>query len=327
MEITRAEKLRLGVFVLVALVLALGLIGFLIGKKLWETQVEYYTVFEESVDGLNAGATVKVNGVNVGQVTRLKVNPENLAEVLVYFQVPEGTPIKPGMRANLIGGMSITGLKSIQLAGGSKEAANLEPGSEIPAGTSQMKQLTGQAESIALKFETVLNNLASLTGDQNQASIQDLLASLSRTSMNIDTLTNQTRGVMAAVPKDFRKGLNSLEAAANELKLLSEDLRKAQAGKEVKKALQSFSRAAKNLDTKVQTMPLRESTEAIMSAARSLESTSKRADLTLYKIQENLNASMRNMRETMENMNEFSRQIKENPSLLLRAEDKKGRER
>jgi hypothetical protein len=48
-------------------------------------------------------------------------------------------------------------------------------------------------------------------------------------------------------------------------------------------------------------------------------------DITVLRVQEDLSQSMINMRETMKNMNTFSRQIKDNPSVLLRGEDKQER--
>jgi len=51
----------------------------------------------------------------------------------------------------------------------------------------------------------------------------------------------------------------------------------------------------------------------------------QKLDITVLRIQEDLSQSMNNLKETMKNMNAFSRQIRENPSVLLRSEEKQER--
>jgi phospholipid/cholesterol/gamma-HCH transport system substrate-binding protein len=327
LDISRSEKVRLGAFLVISVVMLFSTLAYLIGKKMWEEKIEYYTILAESVDGLNPGAPVKLNGVAVGTVTSLLVNPENIGEVLVYFSVQKGTPVKPGMVANLVGGLSITGLKSIELTGGDNLKPNLVANSQIPAGQSQMKQLTGQAESIALKFEAVLNNINTLTSDNNQVLIQDILVNLNRVSVNLDTVVQESRGVFSTLPADIKKITRSFEQTSEEIRLVTNDLRKAGIGDKIGKSLEQTQKVITQLDRTLASLPLQETTEAFMNAAKSMESTSKRADLTIYRMQDDLNSSIKNLRETMANMNDFSRQIRENPSILLRGEEKEQRKR
>lgn len=323
MDISRGESFRLGVFLTLATAILVGLLLFLVGKQLWEKQDRYYTVFEESVDGLAPGVAVKLNGVSVGQVTDILVDSENISKIIVWFEVKRKTPIRDGMQANLVGGISITGLKRIELTGGDNEGKRLKPGNEIPSGISQMKQLTGQAEAIALKFETVLNNLNDMTNDRNQLALSNILQNVDKFLVNSDSLVVE----MKALPKEIKATLNSIERT-------SEDVRKADIGKQIDetlaiadKALKDMQAAINQINNKVASTPIRQTTESFMSAAKSIESTSKRADIAIYKVQDNLTASMKSLRMTMENLNDFSSQIKDNPSLLLRGENKKGRER
>jgi len=60
-------------------------------------------------------------------------------------------------------------------------------------------------------------------------------------------------------------------------------------------------------------------------AAEGITGVAQKLDVTVMRVQEDLSQSMSNMKETMKNMNTFSRQIKENPSVLLRGEDKQER--
>ena len=83
-----------------------------------------------SVSGLNTGATVKYQGVNIGKVQNIKVNPEDLSSILVFVLIEKGFPVKKDMSATLAY-TGITGLKFIELSGGETKSENLEPRGEI----------------------------------------------------------------------------------------------------------------------------------------------------------------------------------------------------
>lgn len=327
METTRAERIRLGVFVTIALTVLLGSLVFIAGQKLLHKRVTYYTYFSESVDGLNPGAKVKLNGVVVGQVTRLAVDTANLERIRVRMELEPETPVKEGMRANLVGGLSITGLKTVELSGGDVREPNIPPGGIILAGASQLKQLTGQAESIAEKFEMGLNNLISITGDHNQAYVAALLRDLSRLVSVTDTIITRSRPQWEALPQQTYSALQNVSLAAENAQRLVADLQKAELGKSINNTLESYQKTSELVRNRLDGLPLEATIGDLQKAIGSVETAAKRADLTIFRMQDDMNSAMRALRETMQNMNDFSRQIRENPSLLLRAEEKQGRVR
>jgi len=216
MEATKSELFRLGVFVIVCVTLIIGILGFYLGKHLTNEKVVYFTRFSESVDGLVAGANVKWNGVIVGKVISLEIDDANLQEVVVQFEVKKGTPIKASVIANLIGGFSITGFKTIELTGGTSNEPILLENHEVKAGTSQMKQMSGQAEALVLKLEVLLNNTLELSGVENQKNTR---ASLE----NVNVITQQIKNAQIGnTMGGLRKTLDGIDImVANTNKLLS----------------------------------------------------------------------------------------------------------
>lgn len=85
----KANPTAVGGFVLVALILAVGLLIFGGGGLFKERSETFVMFFQGSVNGLKVGAPVTLQGVEVGQVTevslRLGENPE-LVNVPVYVQ-------------------------------------------------------------------------------------------------------------------------------------------------------------------------------------------------------------------------------------------------
>lgn len=259
MEISKAEKIRLGLFFAVTTALLVGVLVFYFGKRLSNEMIPYYTRFAESVDGLSVGAKVKWNGVTVGRVTRLTIDEQNLQEVIVDFEVNSETPIRGSMLANLVGGISITGIKSIELTGGNPADPKLKPHRELKASPSQMKVLNGHADVLMVRFGELLENLLMITNAENRRDLSYTLAN-----------------------------------AAD----LSQQLKKAD--------FPGMSHAMTN-------------------AAVTFEATASRANKLMTRTQEDVAITLRHIKEISENLDDFSRQIKADPSLLIRGEQKIGR--
>jgi len=318
METTKAERIRLGIFVLCVSILIFGTAAFLIGKKITEKYIPFKTRFMESVDGLNAGAKVKLNGIVVGQVTGLEVDSEDLTAVIVNFEVSAGTPVKTTMTANLIGGISLTGLKSIELSGGAPDDPNAKRGDFIQSSVSGLKQITGQAENIAEKIEAILNNLLSITDDYNQKRIASIATNLDNITSKIDTVFIKNSKDINEIPKYAKLLLENSNAAAVELKAIES---------KIATVVTRLDSLALHTDKKIQGLKIEAVIKSANDAVKSIDLLAKRSDQLIYRNQEDLSVTVRNLREAVENLNDVSRQVRENPSLLIRGEEKSQRVR
>ena len=115
-----------GAFVVLLGVTILGAILWL-GKTDYRGIYDrYYVYTRESVAGLSVDSTVKYRGVDVGRVKEVILNPENTEEVRVTLDIVGGTPIKIDTKAVLVT-QGLTGLVTLNLTGGSREAPPLTP--------------------------------------------------------------------------------------------------------------------------------------------------------------------------------------------------------
>jgi len=146
--ITAAQKVRLGVFVTLTTLIFVGTLAVLTGLRLSEQRDTYFIRYRMSLSGLEPSAQVKLNGVRVGRVDGIRIDRDDPNVVIVDVSLDRGTPVKKDAKA-VVTLAGITGLKYIELTGGSREAAFIEPGGEIPAGESVLDRLTGRAEDIA----------------------------------------------------------------------------------------------------------------------------------------------------------------------------------
>ncbi len=292
MDVSKAEKTRLGIFLIGTFALLAVVLFIMVGKKLLAKKVPYYTKLSESVSGLELGTPVKQNGVEVGNIESIGTDSADITKSVVYFKVAKGTPMKSDMLASM-GSYGITGLKYLEITGGSYASTDVPPGGEVKSELSTLGKLTLRADSIAYKIDRLLGTAISLTESQNRQQLEKLVSSSASLSASMDTL--------------------------------AKDISRVKPGKRLDNILTSMEGATSTLKTKIQKMEVEQTVHEYRKAAEGLTGVTQKVDLTVLRVQEDLAQSMSNLKETMKNMNAFSRQIKENPSILLRGEEKQER--
>ncbi|HMS83905.1 MAG TPA: MlaD family protein [Nitrospira sp.] len=118
-------------YVLVGSFVALLGVAILAGI-LWLGKSDYRGLYDryeahmaESVAGLSVDSSVKYRGVDVGRVRAIALHPDNPEEVLLTLDVVRGTPVKTDTIA-VLETQGLTGLATINLTGGSREAPSLQ---------------------------------------------------------------------------------------------------------------------------------------------------------------------------------------------------------
>jgi ABC-type transporter Mla subunit MlaD len=305
---------RLGIFLVVAATLLVITLGFVAGSKLLERRDHYTIRYRDvSVGGLEPGADVKYSGIRVGRVDDIHIDPLDVATVIVTISVREGTPIKEDSEAAIMT-MGITGMKTIEIRGGTQASALLPPGSEILGGVSAFDAISGRAEVITEKLETVLNNLIELTGGENRNHFVDLLANGARLANSLDSLLVRNES-------SLDRSMGSLAELTDELTETTRTVRSAVTAVDSLLSSPAFNQTFANLEqvsSELSEADLQALVTDLAAAARQANQTFTRVDLTLLKSRQDILQSLESLREGMEYFNEFARLIAENPSLILR---------
>jgi ABC-type transporter Mla subunit MlaD len=75
------NRFKIGLFMLVGTGLLVGCL-FLFGvREVFQPKFQFYTYFDESVQGLEEGSPVKFRGVQIGKIDRISITPESLIRV------------------------------------------------------------------------------------------------------------------------------------------------------------------------------------------------------------------------------------------------------
>ena len=302
MSITKSQRARLGIFMIIGCVLLVFFIALPIGFKISDRTKLYHSYFEgESISGLDAGAIVKYHGVNIGKVEKISYDREDLTKIKVDLRIDGDFPMKEDMYTQT-GLLGITGLLYVEIMGGSNEAKELEAGSEITSKPSLMSAITGKAEVIISKVELLLNHLNVLTNPDSLASIKKILD-------NVEGITAVAKNFMDEFSPDVKSIAVSTKRTMSKVDTIASNVQSITGKIDRDVDLGQFARIMDQID----------------STAKAMKNLSENLDMTIKQSREDITVSMENLRETLENANELSKILMENPSLILRGESQKER--
>ena len=235
---TKINFFKIGLFV-IAFVIALLILVFWLGKYGFEKKKfdEYSIYFKESVAGLNIGSSIKYKGFDVGSVSEIKLNPFNSEEIQVNISIKKGTPIKEDNYASL-GNLGITGLKYIELKGGSNNSKLLEVNENglriIHSETSTLTNLVDSTTDITNELTIVLSQIKKLLNDENIKNISTTIVKTQNSMANIEQfslyLVNNEKKLdellanISLLTKNGNKSFESIDKSANTFKALSTEL-------------------------------------------------------------------------------------------------------
>lgn len=319
MAASRAQKVRLGVFVSVGLLALVGGIVALAGARLGEARDTYTIRYDEdgvSLSGLEVGSPVKYSGIRVGRVERIGIAEDDLSVVEVEVSLQEGTPVAKDTVANL-GSMGITGLKYIELSRGNRSAGLREPGGQIPPGSSGLDELTNRAGEIAEKVSVTLDRVNAFVAPDMRDRVASVLDRTDKLLATLEATVDENRVTLKKLGERTEALVGELESIAR-----TTDGLLSRAAPGIDRSLSAVTRLLSRLES------TRENLDAALSSADALMMSVNDAvlaampfidnsSLLVRQSRENLVEALGYLRETAENLSDFSRRVREDPSLLL----------
>jgi phospholipid/cholesterol/gamma-HCH transport system substrate-binding protein len=240
---TKVNFTSIGIFVLLlffsllAFVFWLGKYGF--EKKQFDTYTIYFT---ESISGLNVESPIKYQGLEVGRVKHIGINQYNSEEIEVQVQINKGTPIKQDHVA-LLSTLGITGLKYIELKGGSSQSHLLSANSKgekvIPSRPSIIESLETSTATIIKELKHLLVQSKKLFNDKNIDSLSTLFEKSASSFENIDYITHALLNQEKQFNTLLNHTINLTQKGSSTFDMLSSS------AKSVKDSAQSFQALSK----------------------------------------------------------------------------------
>ena len=218
---TRASYVLIGAFTLAIFVGAFAFVLW-IGKMSLEREWTYYDiVFKEPVTGLTVGGAVQYNGIQVGEVRKLSLAPNDPRQAIAHVRLAADTPVKTDTHASLTL-LGLTGVLVIQLSGGTPAASLLapQPGettARIVADESAMTTLLASGQDVATSANELLQRASRLLSDENMRHVSSALDHLDAVA---GTLADQREELhtlivdLSAASTQLRKTLDRVDTLA-----------------------------------------------------------------------------------------------------------------
>jgi phospholipid/cholesterol/gamma-HCH transport system substrate-binding protein len=188
---TRANYVLIGFFTLAAVLGAFGFVYWFNNVGSLGDRVGYRVVFETPVSGLRTGGSVLFNGIRIGEVTSLGLDPASPRRVVATISVDKRAAVRADTRVGL-DYQGLTGNAAIALRGGSETAP--------PPADGTLKADISSSADVTQAARDVLRKLENLISDNDQA----FRASLK----NIETFTQ----ALADNDQTFRSSLKNIES-------------------------------------------------------------------------------------------------------------------
>ena len=188
---TKANYFLIGLFTLGVIAGVFGFIYWFQNTGGTGERAYYQVVFDGSVSGLRTGGAVLFNGIRVGEVTGLKLDPDKPQQVVATVSVDKNVAIRPDVQIGLEF-QGLTGIASIALKGGSVDKPALVGSKDNPPALTAPPNATADITSAAR--ETLRKLDVFLVDNQEAfhnalANIDKFSASLARNSERLDKIT------------------------------------------------------------------------------------------------------------------------------------------
>jgi len=317
------EDIKVGVMIVVAGVLFLTALIFVGGYNVLRKKTATYTTHVKFAGGLQPGSFVRFGGLKVGAVRSADIDSQDSTRIRIQFDVEAATPVRANSRAR-ISSLGFLGENYLEVSPGTRDAALLPAGGEIPAqeivqladvftnannitvnANKLVNDLDDRLLAVTDNFNQLIGNLNAVVGPENREHLQASLA-------NIDGMLAETR------PR-LTRTLTHIDAASAKL------------GPTIDNANQTLSRVdtlATNLNSVVEDN--RQETRAVLQDLRHslLEARQLIANLndTLASNRANLDESLENIRVSSQNLKQFTDTVKQRPFSLIRIKAEKDRE-
>jgi phospholipid/cholesterol/gamma-HCH transport system substrate-binding protein len=290
---------------LATMVLCIGLLLFVVwlAKVRFSHDYDIYEVqFVGAVRGLSAGGEVHFNGIKVGEVKNLKLDPKDANRVDALIQVTSDVPVKTDTRAQLEP-QGITGVSYIQLTPGSPNARLLKT-IPIPEGRHHviysqpgpLSELLEGSGTVLAKTVEALDRINRVLSDPN-------IKNFSSTVKDVSTVTAELAGHKAAIAK-------AEEAISNANEAMKEFTAVAKSGRSLvdgdgARAVRNIADAAAQVDT---------SAKEINGMIAKLQGPT--SDFAAQGLPQ-LTATAASLQQTADSLNELVREARASPQGLV----------
>jgi phospholipid/cholesterol/gamma-HCH transport system substrate-binding protein len=314
-----SKELKVGVFVLASLLIFLATLVYV--DQLSGVHVRYKTYFKYA-GGVDPGSPVRFGGMKVGAVTAIRPSREDPTKIEVLLEVKGGVPVNADSVATLTS-LSPLGDKYLEISTGTNRAPRIPAGATIPskepislndlaerASTliptvqSTLQDMQKDIDQLTGNAQSVLANIQSMTGPQNQRNFSSLLANAREL---LDKESPQVDRVLQNLERASSQASDALSQASDVMNQIQTTARTAN---------DTFANANKTVDE------LRDPIKTDLAELQQTMVDARRLIADLKTVvsanRNNIDDTIDNFRAASENLRDLTASVKQRPWSLIR---------
>jgi len=193
---TRARYALIGLFMLAVIAASFAFVYWLENKGGFSQREVYQVRFEGSVSGLLVGSAVLFNGIRVGEVTNLTLDPAAPQQVIATIAVDTNTPIRTDTQVGLET-QGLTGGAAVTLRGGSGTSPLVSgEGGARPVLVAQQSASQDWTQAARDAFQRVDGILA-----ENSQALHDAIANIDTFADALARNSDKVDGILAGLER------------------------------------------------------------------------------------------------------------------------------
>ena len=290
MKITK--EIKAGILVIASISLFIWGYSYLKGKDILNDYKTFFVKYD-NVEGLASTAPITINGLVVGQVSGIKLQPNG--EILVQLQIKNDFPFSKSSVVAIYEPGLIAG-KQLQIIPNFKDNSVAVSGDTLTSSvkkgltdlvSDKLAPLQQKIEKMIVNADLLLTNLNEVLDTKSKENLKNSISNLSKTIEGINSVVDNTNSILLNNKGNIDKTLSNLNKVSTDFSKISDSLSKANITKVVtnlEKTLSNVDKIMNDLQSGKGSLGKMVKDDALYN---NLEKTSKELELLLQDLRLN----------------------------------------
>jgi phospholipid/cholesterol/gamma-HCH transport system substrate-binding protein len=237
LKITR--EIKTAILVISSIALFFWGYSFLKGKNLFDNSKKLYVVYN-NVSGLENSAPITLNGLKIGKVSAIKIQPDG--KLLVELQIVNDFPIAKSSIAEiydsgLVGGREVAIKPNFEDRNYTVSGDYLKGASKLgltDALAEQIVPLKDKVEVLLQNANVLFANVNEVLDEKGKANLKNTLAELNQTMIHFSGASKNLNAILENNKSKFDTTFSNLDKMSSNFTSISDSLNKANLGQTVR---------------------------------------------------------------------------------------------
>jgi phospholipid/cholesterol/gamma-HCH transport system substrate-binding protein len=245
-----SREIKTAVLVITSIILFIWGYSFLKGKNLFDNSNKLFVVYE-NVAGLTTSAPVTLNGLIIGKVNSITINPDG--KLLVELHITTDFPISKSSIAEiydsgLVGGRQIAIKPNFLDKNYTVSGDYLQASSKLgltDALAQQLEPLQAKIQELLENADVLFTNVNDILDTQTRQNLKSSIASLNATLSEFSVASKNVNELLAENKSKLNNTLKNVDKVSGNFATISDSLAKVNLGQTVKNLEKTLAKVDK----------------------------------------------------------------------------------